>query len=187
MAASSDPSNIVRDDSGSYIPATQRPDGSWRKARRVKDGYVPQEDVPVYESKGKQWMNSIPKLPPGYVEESKEEPKKTMSKSAKKNERRKQKKKEKKEFGSSEALGEDHADELAEMFDKTMINIPRQNQGNEPKNPSKRIKNIKKKLRQIEDLEEKIASGTITSPSKEQLDKIARKQDLEDELLMLED
>lgn len=88
---------VVRDSNTGdlYIPASKRPDGSMRKPVRVKEGYIPQEEVPAYENQGVQWLKSKPSLPPGLSIDNTVNSKDTnvLSKSAKKNLKRKEKRK----------------------------------------------------------------------------------------------
>jgi partner of Y14 and mago len=47
---------------------------------------------------------------------------------------------------------------------------------------NKHIRKLKKQLREISLLEEKIADGTISNPEKQQLDKISKKGEILEEL-----
>ncbi|KAL5210081.1 hypothetical protein ABZP36_005704 [Zizania latifolia] len=70
------------------IPPSRRPDGTLRKAIRIRAGYVPQEEVAIYQSRGAQMRRTGPDVPPGYDPSLDAKPK---TKAAKRNERRKEK------------------------------------------------------------------------------------------------
>eukprot|EP00794_Sanderia_malayensis_P009832 gene9832-10841_t len=173
------------------IPASQRPDGTWRKEIKVKAGYVPPDEAERYQSRGKQWASKTSNLPPGMAPDDTAASVTVKSKNQKKNERKKQKRKEQNAGLQSNdddspvsslssdvkslAIGERNTADNSEATDKISKEVL-----------GKKIKGLKKKLRQIEELENKLSSGQVKELTKEQIEKVARKKQLSDELEDLE-
>ncbi|KAF7286119.1 hypothetical protein GWI33_007765 [Rhynchophorus ferrugineus] len=152
--------NIVTENGEQFIPASQRPDGTWRKARRVKEGYVPQEEVPLYESKVAQ--RTIPGL---YIIEDDKE-------------KKGQKKKPKNKIEEINKILESTKISEKSKKQKETEKVPTKSQPQETIDPAKKLKNLKKRLREVEALEEKVKSGALAKPEPDQLAKINRKNDL---------
>lgn len=168
------------------IPASRRPDGTWRKERRVKAGYTPPDEVEKYESKGKRFLNNQASSVPGLAPvPGAPEQKKAMSKNQKKNERRKQKRKE--EGDSNERPTQKQTETVAKEVAKEISNIDL-NKTNDTTNDNsdilKKIKNVRKKLKQCDQILEKKNKGETLE--KEQIEKLGKRDEFQEELDDLE-
>lgn len=166
----------------------------------MKDGYVPQEEVPLYESKAKKIQaqrpspgNSLPVgMCPLLAQAVKEKQEKQLKKQQQKQEQQQKTAANKvnatpgllhvtskfeavKKPKNSPAL----AEITSKVDDMSISEADRQDL-------SKKLKKLRKKLREIEEIEQKMDTGELAKPEKDQLDKVARKSDVLAEIQELE-
>lgn len=232
------------DSQGKFIPSTQRPDGTWRKPRRVRDGYVPQEEVPLYESKGKLFAQK-PLLPPGMTPEMAQKSKEKREKEQrirqqreaeanrrptqnpvpgllilngdnklnqqrakpanakpkkkaielpdvlleqKQKEEQKQTRKQQQQQSEQNHKNPKAQQQRIEEVTKAVngLQLTANNGGDGQTDLSKKLRKLRKKIREIELIEERLQANDGPRPDKDQIDKAKRKPDILKEIEELE-
>ncbi|KAL9237844.1 hypothetical protein vseg_012344 [Gypsophila vaccaria] len=184
---------------------TRRPDGTLRKPIKFRAGHVPQDEVPVYQSRGSLWRKEKESQvgPPGYEPETEAKPK---NKSSKRNERKKEKKQQaaiEKSVNSEHEIGnskdglqhvqdvESVASQVQQLtlsastsVDKSFTNsTDGLNTDNSGVDIDKKIRALKKKIRLAE---AQLLNVNPQDMKPEQLEKVKKLEGWREELKLLE-
>lgn len=186
MSAKPTISGIITDDSGErHIPESTRPDGSVRKAIKIRPGYRPQEDAVLYKNRtAESFRNRYKGGVIGAEASTPSEaaaPASTGSAAANKNAKRREARKKAKEGGGSEKKDADAASKPAATSENGEKNAE------EVVDPEverkKKARNLTKKLKQAKELQDKKDGGQSLLP--EQIAKVIKINELVRELAVL--
>ncbi|KAK0747785.1 hypothetical protein B0T21DRAFT_379769 [Apiosordaria backusii] len=172
----SQPTNagIVTDEASGerQIPESVRADGSTRKAIKIRPGYRPPEDVEIYKNRAAENFRTRGKGPPPGSEGLKDEPKPAASAAANKNAKRREAARKKAQAATEDAGPSAKAPEKAPE--------PVVEELDPEAEKEKKVRNLKKKLKQVKGLQEKKEGGAALLP--EQLAKLVKMNELIREL-----
>ncbi|KAL2168109.1 hypothetical protein VTG60DRAFT_373 [Thermothelomyces hinnuleus] len=164
-------SGIVTDEvSGErIIPASKRADGSTRKAIKIRPGYRPPEDVEVYKNQAAETYRNRGKGPVPGAEGLKDDKPAAQSSSAAANKNAKRREARKRAKAAEEAQG-----------GPSPATEPKKEEVDPEAEKEKKVRNLKKKLRQAKELKEKKETGQSLLP--EQIAKVIKINELIREL-----
>jgi partner of Y14 and mago protein len=169
---------IIEDSNGErHIPSSVRPDGSKRKEIKIRPGYKPPEDVEVYKNRTAEGFRTRGSGGVPGADGLKNDPADSSAASNKNAKRREARKKAK--------AAEDSGDQGTSKPNGSPGNAQEGDvKMEEPVDPEaereKKARNLKKKLKQAKDLQEKRAGGVALLP--EQIAKVIKINELVREL-----
>ncbi|KAI8632178.1 putative RNA binding protein Pym [Xylariaceae sp. FL1651] len=162
-------SGIVTDEGSGerHIPESLRPDGTTRKAIKIRPGYRPPEDVEVYKNRTAEGFRNRGKGGIPGAEALKDEKKETSSSASNKNSKRREARKKAKSANESQDAASDKAQPSTETNPEEVDSEAER---------EKKARNLRKKLKQAKELRNKKEGGESLLP--EQIAKVIKINEL---------